>query len=114
MSFLIDKALLGAKKVANLGKHELTAVEKARESRYVESSKKYKRIVLKWLYVDKVPIDELKRLGLWKPTLLSANLQSQGGGSGIPGTPLVPILTPSMQSPVHPYRRGGKDDRRSR
>ena len=100
MSFLIDKGLEAAEWVSHIGQHRPTAAERAREARYADSAAKYKRIVLKWLYVDKVPIEQLERLGLWKPELLNVNLAAQGEGLVIPGVPLIPILTPGSDRPV--------------
>ena len=47
MSFLLDKGFEAVKRVSNIGIHELTAAEKAREKKYADSAAKYKRIVLK-------------------------------------------------------------------
>jgi hypothetical protein len=49
--------------------------------------------------MDKVPIEELQRLGLWRPEV---NLTAQGlGGSGKvgPGGAMIPVLTPGSSRP---------------
>jgi hypothetical protein len=100
MSFLnaIDKEIIeGVKRISNMTTRESTPAEKARatrEAQYADNSRRYKRIVLKWLYIDKVPIEELKRMGVWKENLMSVNVSSMGGGPAIPGLPVIPILTP--------------------
>ena len=104
MSFLIDKVIEGGKRIANVGRHEFTAEETAREKRYADSAAKYKRIVLKWLYTDKVSIDTLKKLGVWHPEFLNVNVAAMGG-SGAPGFPLIPVLTPGGSRPGRPPDR---------
>jgi hypothetical protein len=91
MSFFIDKALLGLRKLEGT-EDTRSAQERQEEEKFYNEAQKYRDTIYGWL-IDGVPREKIKQAGLWIDELLQPKLTIAGGppsgGSGI-----LPVLIP--------------------